>query len=295
MSVSSKFAGKKGKCPKCQEQIDIIAPPTDAVKTAASPQAPRDETTATAKQVRRASPTGGKKTVLSDSTASGDAGRMNSLLDEIGVVKKTGPVCPSCAASIRPGTLVCVGCGFHFEANKKVKGYNAKTERPDFDNEHLQQAVNHMKRETVMESRREKAAMPWWVLASFLIGAVLLCGAGVALVDANFGEMAAPETLWGRIQRIPLLVTLGITAGLTGVSLAFFAHLNICIFGFQKKMIHGVGCFFIPLIFSLPYGIINWSENKAPVKGLILAALFIGAGVALIISGGGFDKLKGVL
>lgn len=220
---------------------------------------------------------------------------MGSLLDEMGFVKKTGPTCSSCGADVRPGTVVCTSCGFNSQTEKRVVGYDAKIERPEFDNLYLQQAVENMQRDEVTEQRREKSSMPWWVLASFLIGIVVLCGAGVVLVDANFGEPAPAETRLGRIQRIPVLVVLGTTVGITGLALALFSHLNICTFAVQRKIIQGAACFFLPVFYSVPFGIMNWTDNKAPVKGFIMALLFIGAGVGLIIWGGGFSKLNGVL
>lgn len=295
LSVSSKLAGKKGKCPKCQGQIRI---PNIQTKQTASESVSPAQTKSPADgkvSAQRVSESSRKHAATQATPAKSVPSRMSSLLDEVGLVQKTGPVCPSCGLSIRPGTVVCTSCGFHLETKKKMTGYDARIERPEFDNLHLQQAVNNMSRETEMDSRREKSAMPWWVLASFLIGAVILCGAGVVLVDANFGEPAPENTRLGRIQRVPVLVILGTTVGVTGLALALFAHLNICVFGFQKKLMHGIGCFFLPLIFSIPYGIKNWTSNKAPVKGLILAIVFISIGAGLIISGGGFDKLNGVL
>jgi phage FluMu protein Com len=274
LSVASKLAGKKGKCPKCQGAISVPTPQGVATVSESSSVKTTSGTTA------------GPKV---------NPDKLSALLDEVGMVERKGPVCPSCRASVRAGTVVCVNCGFHFETQKNISGFRGTAQRPEFDNLHLQQAVTNMSRETEMDSRREKATMPWWVLASFLIGAVILCAAGVVLVDANFGEPAPEDTRLGRIQRVPVFVILGTTVGVTGLALAIFAHFNICIFGFQRKLMHGLGCFFLPFLFSLPYGIMNWTNNKAPIKGLFLAAIFIGVGVWLILYGGGFEKLNGIL
>jgi hypothetical protein len=48
------------------------------------------------------------------------------------------------------------------------------------------------------------------------------------------------------------------------------------------------------MLFSLPYGIMNWTNNKAPVKGFIMAMIFVGSGVGLIMAGGGFGKFNGI-
>lgn len=284
MSVSSSLAGKSGKCPQCKNALRVPV----ASGSAGGP-ASRKAVSVPANAVQKSSkPASGKVNPV-------DASRMGALLDEMGFVKKTGPTCPSCGADIRPGTVVCISCGFNLQTEKKLSGFNAKIERPEFDNLYLQQAVENMQRDQLTDQRREKSSMPWWVTASFLLGVVVLCAAGVVLVDANFGEPAPADTRLGRIQRVPVLVILGTTVGVTGLALALFAHLNICVFGFQRKITMGMACFFLPLIFSLPYGIMNWADNKAPIKGFIMALLFIGAGSGLIVAGGGFGKLNGVL
>lgn len=320
LSVSSKLAGKSGKCPQCQAKLLVPTVRGDSSvakngtrsgegQVAASPQQP------VAKAGRSARPSAGGKSAggpasvekapaktaaaktaaAKGGAAALDAARMGALLDQMGFVKKTGPTCPSCGADVRPGTVVCTSCGYNSQTEKKIVGYDAKIERPEFDNLYLQQAVENMQRDTLTDQRREKSSMPWWVLASFLIGLAALCGAGVILVDANFGEPAPADTRLGRIQRVPVLVILGSTVGLTGLALTLFAHLNICTFGFQRKFIHGAACFFLPLLYSVPYGISNWTDNKAPIKGLMMALIFVGIGTGLIIWGGGFEKLNGVL
>ena len=266
LNVPDSAAGKQGKCPKCQNALRVPVPKPVATVSAASPEA--------------AAP-------VVDS-------RMSALLEEVGVVQKKGPVCPSCGGDIKAGVVICVGCGFNLETGQKITGYDAKIERPEFDNEFLNLAVTNMRRDDAMELRRDRAAMPWWVLASYLIGAIVLCGAGVILVDGNFGTPAAPETTLGKLQRLPVLVVLGVTVGVTGVALALFAHLSICIYGFQQKLSKGLMCFFIPVLFSLPYGFMNWTNNKAPVKGFLMALTFIGIGVGLIMGGGGFGTLNGI-
>jgi len=40
-----------------------------------------------------------------------------------------------------------------------------------------------------MDLRRARAALPWWVLMSFLIGAMTLCAAGIVIVDGVFAVL----------------------------------------------------------------------------------------------------------
>lgn len=261
LSVPDKFAGKTGKCPKCQKAVKVPLP-----KAA----------TATAAKAATAVP----------------AGLMDSLLDEAGLVKRTGPICPKCSADIRPGAVVCTKCGLHFEQGEQLVGFDAQTLRPEFDNPFLQEASDNMVRDLDMDLRRDRASMPWWVIMSFLIGAITLCAAGVILVDGNFGEPAPENTFIGGLQRLAVFTVLGMTATITGLAIVVFAHLSITFFGFTKSMGKGLACFFLPLLFSIPYGVMNWSENKAPVKAIIVASIFIGLGVFLVVRGDGFAKIQ---
>lgn len=263
MSVPDKLAGKKGKCPSCQKPIKVPIP-----------------------KVAKTSSTAGSET----------AAVLDSLFDDAGLVKKSGPVCPSCAAPIKQsGAIVCVSCGMNFETGERAKGFDAKAAGgPEFTNMHLQEASDNMKRDLMMDSRRDKSSMPWWVIMSYLIGAITLCGAGVVIVDGIVGTPADPNSFLGKVQALPVFCTLGATALITGAAITIFAHLSICAFAFGRSMGQGFACFLLPLLYSIIYGIMNWTDNKAPVKAIISALIFISLGVFLIIQGGGFGKIQAV-
>lgn len=296
LSVPDDFAGKTGKCPKCQKSLKVPAPtaPTAATTVPAAGSKPSTGTPAPGKpSATRPSPgkpTAGKPSAGKPSAS--PAGLMDSLLDDAGLVKRTGPMCPKCSADIRPGAVVCTKCGLHFELGEQMVGFDAQSLRPEFDNPFLQEASDNMVRDLDMDMRRDRASMPWWVIMSFLIGAMTLCAAGIILVDGNFGEPAPENTFIGALQRLAVFTVLGMTATITGLAIVVFAHLSITFFGFTKSLSKGLACFFLPLLYSIPYGIMNWSENKAPVKAIITASLFIGFGVFLIIQGDGFAKLQ---
>lgn len=219
---------------------------------------------------------------------------MDSLLEDAGLKRRVGPVCPKCSKDIRPGSVVCTNCGLKFESGEQLTGFNAQSLRPEFDNPYLQEASNNMVRDTAMELRRDRANMPWWVIMSFLIGAMTLCAAGVVIVDGKFGEPGPENTFLGKLQRLQVFTTLGATAAITGLAIVTFAHLSITFFGFTKSAAQGCACFFLPLLYSIPYGIMNWGENKAPVKAIMTASMFIGFGAFLIARGDGFAKLQGL-
>lgn len=272
LSVPSKLAGKSGKCPKCAKTIKIPVP-----KAPSSTQAAAGKTAAAAPRQTPANQAG---------TA---AGGLDSLFDDAGLVESSGPVCPNCTADIKPGTVVCTSCGFNIQTGEKLASYDAKSEGPEYDNLYLQQASDNMKRDKQMESRRDKSAMPWWVIMSFLIGAVMLCAAGILIVDGKFGEPDPESTFIGRLQRWPVLTTLGLTIGVTGLAIIVFAHMSITYFGFTRSIGQGLACLFLPLIYSVIYGFMNWVDNKAPVKAILLGLGILGFATFLIIRGGGFQ------
>ncbi|GIW98968.1 MAG: hypothetical protein KatS3mg111_2301 [Pirellulaceae bacterium] len=222
---------------------------------------------------------------------------MEALFEEVGLTQKKGPVCPECSTEIKPGTILCTNCGYNFQTGTKVttvqRSKKKKDEEPEevFDNLYLQEAAQNMKRDLEMDARRERAAMPWWVLMSFLIGAITLSIAGVIIVDGKFGEPADANTFIGKVQRWPVATTVGLTALITGVVISLFAQIDLTVFGFKNSVKEGLLCLCLPLIYSVIYGAMNWNRNKAPLKAFGIAIVFVATGIALIIKGGGFGVI----
>ena len=303
LSVPDNLAGKSGKCPKCQKAIQIPnAAPAGATPAAATPAG------AKAGPAKAAAPAAGAaKPAAAKPTAQGatatkpkpavqvattqPTNKFDSLLDEVGLTKKTGPVCPKCSAPIRPGSVLCTACGLNFESGEQAVGFEAAAASLEFKNEFLQEAASNMVRDVKMDERREKAGLPWWMLMSYLIGAMILCGAGVVIVDGKFGTPAAANTPIGKIQRLPVLVVLGTTAMITGQCIHLFAHLSVVVFGFKRGVGPGFGCLFVPF-FSYVYAIMNWADNRQAITAIIMSIVTVSAGIGLIIAGGGFGTLQ---
>ncbi len=298
LSVPDNLAGKTGKCPKCQKPLQIpklTAQPTAQATaqatgagpaSAASKAAPAKSTAAVAATATKPKPKPAVPVVAAQAT-----NKFDSLLDEVGLTKKTGPVCPKCSAPIRPGSVLCTACGLNFESGEQATGFEAAAESLEFRNEFLQEAASNMVRDVKMDERREKAGLPWWMLMAYLIGAVILCGAGVVIVDGKFGAPADAGTLIGKIQRLPVFVVLGVTAIITGQSINLFAHLSIVVYGFKRGIGPGFGCLLVPL-FSYVYAIMNWADNRQAITAIIMSIVTVSAGIGLIIAGGGLGTLQ---
>ncbi|RMF39255.1 MAG: zinc-ribbon domain-containing protein [Planctomycetota bacterium] len=271
LKVPDQMAGKAGKCPKCKQVIKIPTP---------KPQA--------------AAKGSGAKTSTAPAADPGLSG-LDALFEEVGLVQKTGPTCPDCGNEVKPGAILCTNCGYNLQTGEKLSTQlrhrkKKKDEEPEekFDNLYLQEAAENMKRDMEMDARRERAAMPWWVLMSFLIGALTLAIGGVIIVDGKFGEPAPESTFIGKVQRWPVSTTLGLTALITGMAISLFAQMDLTAFGFRRSVKEGLLCMFLPLIYSLYYGLKHWHQNKAPIKAFAMALIFAGIGIGLILQGGGF-------
>ncbi len=309
LSVPDNLAGKSGKCPKCQKSIQIpnpaavtaAAPATDQ-KTAAPAQktaAPVQKTGATkaapAAAAGKAPPMAKAKPAAPVQVAAAQPmNKFDSLLDDAGLKKKTGPVCPKCGVGIRPGTVLCTGCGLNFETGEMATGFEAVSASMEFRNEFLQEAASNMSRDGLMDERREKSGIPWWMIMSYFLGAVTLCAAGVVIVDGRFNEPAPAGTFLGNVQRLPVFVVLGLTALITGQFIHAFAHLSIVVFGFKQGWGPGFGCLFVPF-FSYIYGIMHWADNKQAIMAVVTSIVTISAGIAMIIYGGGFSTIQAIL
>jgi hypothetical protein len=283
LSVPDNLAGKSGKCPKCQNAIKIPNPAAGAPAKAAAPVGAA--TKAPAAKAKPAAPV--------QVAAAQQSNKFESLLDDVGLTKKTGPVCPKCGVGIRPGTVLCTGCGLNFETGEVATSFEATAAKLEFRNEFLQEAAHNMSRDVVMDERREKSGIPWWMIMAYFLGAVTLCAAGVVIVDGRFNEPAEAGTFLGNIQRLPVFVVLGVTAFLTGQFIHAFAHLSIVVFGFKQGLGPGFGCLFVPL-FSYIYGIMHWADNRQALMAIVTSIVTIGCGIAMIIYGG-FDTLQAIM
>ena len=296
LSMPDNLAGKSGKCPKCQKAIPIPNP--TAVKAAASAFAPVPK----ASPAKAPPPSAASKAPVAKAkpaapvqvAAEQPMNKFDSLLDDAGLTKKTGPMCPKCGVGIRPGTVMCTGCGLNFETGESATGFEAVIASMEFRNAFLQEAAHNMTRDDVMDERREKSGIPWWMIMSYFLGAVTLCAAGVVIVDGRFNEPAEAGTFLGNIQRLPVFVVLGVTALITGSSIGSFAHLSIVVFGFKQSIGKGFLCLLIP-VFSFVYGIMHWGDNRQAILAIFTSIVTSSAGIAMIIYGGGFGTIQAIM
>ena len=86
--AKDELAGRRIKCPKCQNPVVISAPP------AAAPKAPK-----------RAA-----------------ANPLLDILDEEDVRSRaSGPICDNCGSEVTRGTVICIDCGFNLETGDRLE------------------------------------------------------------------------------------------------------------------------------------------------------------------------------
>jgi hypothetical protein len=219
-------------------------------------------------------------------SAAAGAAEVDALFDEIGLKKKAGPVCPKCGGSITPGAALCTHCGFNMQTGEQAIGFEAQYAKEEFQNPFLQEAADNMQREIVIGERQDKSGMPWWMIASFLLGALCIGAAGIIIVDATFNEPEPADTFMGRLQRQHFGVVIGVTFAAVGTLIATLANLSIITFAFRQSIGRGFAVWFIPL-YSIIYGCMTWADNKSGIIGLLVGSVLAGAGIALAISSGG--------
>jgi ribosomal protein L40E len=271
LNVPDNLAGKTGKCPKCQSPIKIPAP---AGAQAAKPAKPGEAAAKPAPQK------------VAAAAAPATAG-MDDLFDQIGLKKQTGPICPKCSAPVTRTATLCTKCGYNLQTGEQAVGVNFTTETPEFQNEFLREAASNMQRDVVSEERHSKAGLPWWMLASVLIGALCIAAAGVVIVDATFNEPAPANTFLGKVQRQGFGVIIGATLAIVGLSIASFAHLSIVSFAFGRSVGKGFAALLVPF-YAFIYACKTWADNKTGIMGLVIGAILAGVGAALYQSSGGW-------
>lgn len=107
-AARAELAGKTLACPKCGQAITVpsaaakSAPPKTAPPKTAPPKAPAPK----AAPPQPAAPAAG----------------VGDLLDEVGLMPtKTGVRCVKCRADMKPGTVICVQCGYNHETDTTLK------------------------------------------------------------------------------------------------------------------------------------------------------------------------------
>lgn len=246
VSVPDEMAGKRGKCPKCKEILQIPAATAKSgsgKSSSGSAQAAKPAPKGVTAPASKSAPTAKASSPKGNAAPAG--GGISSLFDEVGLVQKKGQICPACDAPIPPNSVLCVSCGFNFTEGRKLEGFEAaKTQM--FGNVHLNEAAAMMEREKSTEDRLLGAGAPWWMMFSILIGiAVFIGGLAIKMNAATTGELSSIEFM-RRIQEADYLTVLALTFGLAMTLTSMCAMFAILATAFKESAKQGLLCLFAP-------------------------------------------------
>ncbi len=228
LNVPDSLAGKSGKCPKCQQFIQIPAAGAVAGTTSKPSSLPKPAKPLPA----------GMQPI--------QQGAMAGLLDAAGLVQKKGTFCPHCDQPSRPGTVLCTYCGFNFSEGTKVEGHKA-VEKKEFGNKSLNEAAAMMVREASTQTRMLNAGTPWWMMFSILTGLLLFVGGALVKMDASTSGEISKIEIFSRIQRANWLPVMAGSSGTGMLLVAVFAYIALIFTGFFESRKQGLLCLFIPL------------------------------------------------
>ncbi len=249
------LAGKRVKCPKCDQPIMIgttITPPSPGQVGAMA----RPATIGS----RKTAPTPAYNPLL-------------DLLDEVKVKSAVrGPMCPNCSAELRTGAILCVACGFNIETGKRLK-----TSVSDDEGDDIGIADVGMTDADKIMAKAEKDIDDMPVTShgqdfgdgadSFLIAAV----AGVILLVL----IGAGLTVVLTMETITQYVASYFISFLASLVLAVCMAVWITIVAFLQKPAHGVACVFTGGLWCIVFGFMQGKQLLVPTV-VLLASLIIG-------------------
>lgn len=257
------LAGKRVKCPKCAQPIVIGA---------GNPTAPAGKT-GTATQARPGQAAAGKRpTTAGTAAAAGAYNPLLDLLDEVNVKSAVrGPMCPNCSAEMKPGSILCVSCGFNIETGERLR-----TSVYDDDEDTGIADVGLTDADRIMsKAERDIDDMPVTAHGQdFGDGADSFVIAGIAgvilliLLGAGLTTILMMETITQYVA--PWFISL-----LAAITLFVVMAGWITFVAFRQKPAHGIACIGTGGLWCIVYGFMQGKELLLPTV-ILLVSLIIG-------------------
>lgn len=266
LNVADTMAGKAGKCPKCQNVLKI--PSSGGQAGSSSP--------ATAQKTPSPSNPSAVARKASAKTASPvppvAASRMDAMFEEAGLTKKVGNFCPNCDTPFPNGAILCTKCGLNLQTGEKLASHQTDRERAEFKNAHLNEAAQMMAREDEMQSRTLNSGTPWWVMLCVLLSGITIAAAGVIVVDGRLTDPQPISSPIGKIQAMPIELTLLGVLAINCILITNFAHFAVVATAFREKSTYGWLALFIPF-YSAYYAILHFKEIRGTVIAYLIAVI----------------------
>ncbi len=225
LKVADTMAGKSGKCPKCQNVVRIPAAGGGGRRESAQVGRFRGFETSSPKPAAK----------VASAVQLRPPNRLDSLFEEAGLVKKVGNFCPNCDTPYPNGALLCTKCGLNLQTGEKLSAHETEAARAEFRNKHLNEAAQMMQREDDLQSRTLNAGTPWWVMLCVLLSGISIAAAGVIIVDGRLTEPQPTSTPIGKLQALPIGLTLSLVLAANCILVTNFAHFAVVVAAFREK------------------------------------------------------------
>ena len=244
-AAKDELAGRTVACPKCQQPLTIPR------------GAPVQQRQAPAQRPAQA-------------PAPPAAPETPSIFDDAGMKAKqhTGQVCPSCFHPMKPGTIICVHCGYSLQLGRKMEMqvYGREGGHGEAAAMALQRAANTLEEDKREERKKTTEGVPWWAYLIMFIAAVGLLTMMMLLPPATATGVA--------------LMFLG--GG--GAMMMLYAAICVYIVAFRDNVVQGLLVMCILPYFFI-YMIMKWDQCGSlfllGLGGLLITGLAITIYVAI--------------
>lgn len=271
-AANDALAGKRVKCPKCAQPLQI--PGAASAAPAKPPAGGAAQQQTRTQQPRPQQPSPPAPAV--DSFA--------SVFDEVGLKPQqanAGPSCPNCRAPMAPGAILCVQCGFNQKLGRvmqTVTTSGAVAGMPSGGHGHggdvaarlMERAAQSIEEDAEAERSKTSEGFPWYGYLGMLVGALVFMAA-MRFIPHGSALAVSGIVIWFACELVGL-----------------YAGIRILIAAFTEGIGHGLGCLFCGC-YSTYYAITRWDA----VGGYFLMAIaanFIGQ-LALV----GLQTLAGAM
>lgn len=250
------LAGKRVKCPACQQPLAI----PEAATAGAAAAAPAAKSAAPPKQpaTRAAAPPPAAPATGSNPFSDlgpAPAAPPRDLFAEMGINQQAaGSVpCPSCGKGMPPQAVLCVNCGYHTQLGKRLATQGSAGPAAPAAGGHgghvdggtaamlLARAARSIEEDRQEEIKTRAQGMPVWAYA------LMLLGLGFVTLIFLFTGIG-----WG-------LFWFGVFGFIASLGVQTYYSILMLIHAFTKSPMHGLMCLFVPFYF-LYYLITNWNE-----------------------------------
>ena len=256
--VKDAMAGKKVKCPKCQQPFQIPKPNAAPKPSVAKTQ--QQSAPAAADEYSLAPPV----------PAAPRHNPMLDLLEKAGVESTPrGPVCPECGAEISPTAVVCVECGYNLETGQQLETH-AIDDGGGIAEAGMSDAEKMIARaeQEIDESPVSSSEQDFGDGADSIFLAIVCVVVAVVLTGLGVGTIFVMDAIGEQINTA-LISMFG------SIAIYLFCAIWITIVAFRAKPIHGVACLFTGGVYCIIFGFMMGRTLLLPTL-ICIAGLAIG-------------------